>query len=245
MQVLLLGDITGKSRVGIRMLTHVLEEAGHDVLALPTALVSNMLNLGRDEKLDTTEYLLRTLDTWEKLNIQYERAYIGYVTGRRQAEILCGLADRMREKGISVMVDPILGDGGTMYRSITQEQAQGMKMLTAHADIITPNLTEACLLADLAYAPENGMQALLKLAETGKQVVITSAKDEQGHDAVLCWDGQQAFSVPFDRVPGEHWGTGDRFCALLMDALSAGRTLEEAVQAASAGVARVLCEKNR
>lgn len=243
MQVLLLGDITGKSRVGIRMLTHVLEEAGHEVLALPTALVSNMLNMGRAEKLDTTEYLLRTLEIWEKMDVRYECAYIGYVTGIHQAEILCGLADRMREKGVRVVVDPILGDNGTVYRSMTQEQVLGMKRLAEHADIITPNLTEACLLA--GTADTDGMKALLKLAETGKQVVITSAKDGQKNDAVLCWDGRKAFSVPFKRVPGTHWGTGDRFCALLMDALGTGKTLEKAVQEASDGVACVLCENNR
>ena len=45
--ILLLGDITGRSRVALRMLSAVLERAGHEVLMLPTALISNTLNLGR------------------------------------------------------------------------------------------------------------------------------------------------------------------------------------------------------
>jgi len=81
MTVLLLGDITGRSRVALRMLSSVLEARGHEVLMLPTALISNTLNLGRHEALDTTDYLLRTLDTWKTLGIRYDLAYVGYITG--------------------------------------------------------------------------------------------------------------------------------------------------------------------
>ena len=59
--VLLLGDITGRSRVALRMISSVLERCGHEVLMLPTALISNTLNLGVHEALDTTAYLLRSL----------------------------------------------------------------------------------------------------------------------------------------------------------------------------------------
>ena len=83
--VLLLGDLTGKGRVGVRMLTAALEARGHEVLSLPTALISNMLNLGAHEALDTTDYLLRTLDTWKTLGVGFDLLYIGYLTGLAQA----------------------------------------------------------------------------------------------------------------------------------------------------------------
>ena len=67
--VLLLGDLTGRSRVALRMLCAVLEARGYEVLMLPTALISNTLNLGKHAALDTTDYLLRTLDTWKALGV--------------------------------------------------------------------------------------------------------------------------------------------------------------------------------
>ena len=95
--VLLLGDITGKGCVGLRMLTAQLERLGHEVLALPTALISNIFRLGSHESLETTDYLLRTLDTWAKLGIGYSVMYVGYVTGSVQARALCGvLGDCLR-----------------------------------------------------------------------------------------------------------------------------------------------------
>ena len=72
MTILLLGDLTGRSRVALRMLTGELENRGHEVLALPTALISNTLNLGRAAIADTTDYLLEALETWETLGLSYD-----------------------------------------------------------------------------------------------------------------------------------------------------------------------------
>jgi len=115
---LLLGDITGRSRVAVRMMTAVLEERGVEVLALPTALISNTLNLGRHTALDTTDYLLSSLGTWEALGLSWDAVHIGYITGLAHAQALSAIADAQREKGRLVMLDPILGDNGKKYNSV-------------------------------------------------------------------------------------------------------------------------------
>lgn len=245
--VLLLGDMTGRSRVALRMLSAVLEDAGHEVLMLPTALISNTLNLGKHEALDTTAYLVRSLRLWEDLGLRIDMAYIGYITGMEQARCLADEADRLRKRGIPVIVDPILGDNGKKYLSVTQEQAEGMKLLCAHADLITPNLTEASLLADGRDDMADGEHLRRTLAAGSRSVLITSAKTEQGEDAVLGFDAErgEAFSVPFERVPGHHWGTGDLFTGLLMDGLLCGLGLEAAVSRASGRVYRQLAGAER
>lgn len=245
--VLLLGDITGRSRVALRMLSTVLEDAGHDVLMLPTALISNTLNLGRHEALDTTDYLVRSLRVWEDLGIHIDMAYIGYITGMEQARRLAEEADRLRGRGIPVIVDPILGDNGKKYLSVTQEQAEGMKLLCAHADLITPNLTEACLLSDVDTEHADAEALCGMLASDTRSVLITSAKNKEGSDAILGFDAKrkEAFSVPFERVPGHHWGTGDLFTGLLMDGLLRGGGLKESVACASARVCRQLQGEER
>jgi len=246
MTVLLLGDITGRSRVALRMLSSVLEARGHEVLMLPTALISNTLNLGRHEALDTTDYLLRTLDTWKTLGIRYDLAYVGYITGMEQAKALCGVMDDLHGQGVRIVLDPILGDNGRMYNSVTQGQADGFRMLMEHADVITPNMTEACMLAGADYAfnlsSGRGMAMAATLRSPRLSVVVTSAVTRDGSDAVTGFDTEkgEGFCVPFERVPGHHWGTGDLFTALLMDAMLQGLALEEAVRAAAAHVASQL-----
>ena len=123
MTILLLGDLTGRSRVALRMLTFELEKRGHEVLMLPTALISNTLNLGRAAMLDTTDYLMESLETWKSLGLSYDLVYIGYVTGLAQAEKLCRVADDARAHGVPVVVDPILGDNGRRYNSGRSEEA--------------------------------------------------------------------------------------------------------------------------
>ncbi|MBR5226116.1 MAG: bifunctional hydroxymethylpyrimidine kinase/phosphomethylpyrimidine kinase [Clostridia bacterium] len=240
MTVLLLGDITGRSRVALRMLSSVLEEKGHEVLMLPTALISNTLNLGMHEALDTTDYLMRSLAVWEKLGMRYDMAYMGYITGMEQARALAGVADRLRASGVRVVVDPILGDNGKKYNSVSQEQTEGMKLLCAHADLITPNLTEAYLLADIPYGEAQAAQLAQALAENGVSVLITSAVDSKGSEATLVCEGGKLAEIPFERVPGHKWGTGDLFTGLLIDGLLSGMPAEEAARNAGNHVAAQL-----
>lgn len=241
--VLLLGDITGKGRVGVRMLTAALEARGHEVLALPTAMISNMLRLGAHEALDTTDYLLRTLDTWKALGIGFDFLYIGYLTGLAQARSLVPVADEARRRGVPVLVDPILGDGGRRYRSVSDDQLAGMALLLQHATLITPNLTEACLLTDTPFEEaERGGEAawrmIDRLGSGQRSMLVTSARMDGAH-AVLGWDAQRGerIALTYEQLPGRGFGTGDLFCALLTDALLAGVPLEEAARRASGGVA--------
>lgn len=237
--VLLLGDLTGRSRVALRMLCAVLEARGHEVLMLPTALISNTLNLGRHAALDTTDYLLDSLAAWEALGITADLAYIGYITGMEQAQRLASVADGLRERGVPVVLDPILGDGGRKYNSVNEGQVEGMRLLMRHADLITPNLTEACLLADETYREDGGEALAETLAQSGCGVLITSARAEGG-DAVIGRTADEAFVLPYERVPGHRWGTGDLFTGLLIDGLLLGRTAREAARMAGAGVERQL-----
>ena len=241
--ILLLGDITGRSRVALRMLSSVLERCGHEVLMLPTALISNTLNLGAHEALDTTDYLLRSLDVWEKLGMRYDLAYIGYITGLEQAEKLCAVADGLRAKGVSVVLDPILGDNGKKYNSVSAGQVEGMRLLCRHADLITPNLTELCLLLDKPFDPEASKAYVWELAHKMQgSVLATSAATAALQMAMLGYEPrrEQGFAIRYDPVPGHRWGTGDLFTGLLMDGLLEGKKLEDAARIAGESVARQL-----
>lgn len=241
--ILLLGDITGRSRVAVRMMTAALEARGHEVLSLPTALISNTLNLGRAQILDTTDYMLGALDTWERLGITYDFLCIGYTTGAAQARALANVADRAREKGVFVLVDPILGDNGKKYNAVTDDQAEGMRLLCRHADLITPNLTEARLLTGVDGEPH---ALAARLGEGVSSVLITSCPGESdAQGAIIGVDARRGepIDVRFERIPGHHFGTGDLFSALLTDALVGGETLAEAARRASLGVAQVIARE--
>lgn len=241
--ILLLGDITGKSCVAIRMMTRELERRGHEVYALPTALISNTLNLGKAEILDTTDYMLKSLALWEKMGMTFDVVSIGYITGMAQAKALCGVADCLREKGTRVLLDPILGDRGKKYNSVTEEQVDGMRMLCEHADIILPNATEAGLLTRRDEVPE-AYAVLLSRGE--RSVLITGCEgSDESEGSIVGYDAQKddRVDVRFERVPGHHFGTGDMFSALLIDGLCRGWSLEKAARYGAEGVSDALARR--
>lgn len=238
--ILLLGDITGKSCVAVRMMTRELEKRGHEVMSLPTALISNTLNLGRAEVLDTTDYLLKSLALWEEMGIDFDVVSIGYITGMAQARALCTVAERLREKGSMVLLDPILGDRGKKYNSVTDEQVDGMRLLCEHADLITPNATEAGLLVRRDEVPE-AYAVLLSRGE--RSVLITGCEGaDEREGSIVGYDAKRddRVDVRFERVPGHHFGTGDMFSALLIDGLTRGWSLEKSVRYGAEGVSDAL-----
>jgi len=238
--ILLLGDITGKSCIAVRMMTRELEKRGHEVMSLPTVLISNTLNLGRAQVLDTTDYLLKSLALWEEMGMSFDVVSIGYITGMAQAKALCAVANRLREKGTTILLDPILGDRGKKYNSVTDEQVDGMRLLCEYADLITPNATEAGLLVRRDEVPE-AYAVLLSRGE--RSVLITGCEGaDECEGAIVGYDAKKddRVDVRFERVPGHHFGTGDMFSALLIDGLTRGWSLEKSARYGAEGVSDAL-----
>lgn len=240
---LLMGDITGRSSVAVRMLTRVLEDRGVEVLSLPTALISNTLNLGRHAALDTTAYLLDSLRTWNTLGLSWDAVHIGYITGTAQARTLCEIAKGEREKGRFVVLDPILGDNGRRYNSVTDDQMAGMKLLMEHADLLTPNLTEAALLSGVDYAAaltggENERMLSLLSGGGARSVLITSARAAGGAPAMVGYDAELGapFELSYEPLPVSRGGTGDLFSAVMLQLLMVRMPLADAAQFAGYAV---------
>lgn len=245
MTVLVLGALTGKRRVAARMSAAALEALGHEVLLLPTMLLSGTYDLGAPACLDATGYIEDALARYAASGIAWDAALIGGVTGLYQAHVLRALIMKCRERGAPVLLDPVLGDGGRAYNTVTEEQERAMRLLAVHADYITPNLTEACILTGTPFEAARGAQGHLldTLRGVVRGAVVTSAyasAEDPADDARAVIgvdeDGER-FSLPFATIPGRHLGTGDLFSALLLDGLLRGRALREAAQRASEGVA--------
>lgn len=230
------------------MVAAALESRGHETLLLPTMLLSGTYDMGAPAVLDTTDYLLEAVSRWEAQGVCWDCLLIGGVTGLAQAQALCGLAEKSRACGAWVLLDPILGDGGKPYASVTAEQTEGMRRLARCADVVTPNLTEACLLTQTPYEgvkerADAQWAALEALSRGGDcSAIITSAALPDLGDAILGLDARtgERFASAFARVPGRHLATGDLFGALLADGLLRGRSLREAAEDARDAVAEAV-----
>ena len=225
------------------MMTAVLEDRGVEVLSLPTALISNTLNLGAHAALDTTQYLIDSLKTWNELGLSWDAVHIGYITGTAQAKALSTVAKEEREKGRIIVLDPILGDNGRRYNSVSDDQMAGMKLLMEQADLVTPNLTEAAILADVPYeAAKTGARnaQMLSILSGGgaRSVLITSAFAANGAHAMVGFDAEtgEAFEILYQPLPVSRGGTGDLFSAVMLQLLLVRMPLGDAAQFAGYAV---------
>lgn len=239
-KLLLVNDLASYGKVALGAMMPVLTHMGYDLYTLPTALISNALDYGTFEILDTTNYIEGTLEAWEKLGFSFDAVATGFITNARQAKLIVDFCAKQQELGVPVFVDPIMGDNGRLYNGVERQTIDCMRELLGTSDVAIPNYTEACLLTGAPYAGAQGMtqadverlmSCLRKICP--RSVVITSAHVDGG-TAVIGYDHErdESFIIPFDEIPTHFPGTGDIFTSVLMGKKLAGRTLEDATACA-------------
>ena len=148
-----------------------------------------------------------------------------------------------------LLVDPVMGDDGMKYDVFCPELLEGMKELSRHAQMITPNLTEACLLADRGISfvcEKHSTDYLLKTAEelafhlkecaqTQQEVVITGIKcyDEQTpYMYNLATTSNGIFTTQTQLFDRSFSGTGDLFASIMCGGRVNGMSTESAMNLA-------------
>lgn len=240
-RILAIHDLSGFGRCSLTVIIPVLSVMGMQVCPVPTAVLSSHTGgLGEVELCDLTEQLAPTLEHYKRLNLDFECVYSGFLGSSQQIDH-CLDFFKSYPNALAV-VDPVMGDHGRAYRTVTAEMRARMHELVSVADLITPNLTEACMLLNESYDPapltvEQAKSKLVRLAKLGpKQVVITGA--ELASFETICNIGYDAahgafWCVACDYVPVSYPGTGDIFAAVLTGALLGGDSLPMAMERAT------------
>lgn len=236
--LLLLSDFTGYGKVALSAMIPILSHMQYEVFNLPTAIVSNTLDYGQFEILDTTQYMQRTIETWDKLGFDFAAVSIGFLASNKQAQFVAEFAKKQAGKGAVIFTDPIMGDNGRLYNGMTAENIAMARTLLAVSDYCVPNATEAAYLTDLPYkadgfTEEEIRRMLHRLRGLGaKNVIITSAKRKGvPGKCVIGFDAGQseAFCVDYEEIPAQLPGTGDIFSAILIGKVMSGLPLQSAV----------------
>ncbi len=250
-QVLLVNDLAGYGKVALSAMIPVLSHMGHHIYNLPTALVSNTLDYGKFDILETTDYMRNTIRVWKELGFYFDAVSTGFIVSDVQAKMIAEFCREQRENKAVIFVDPIMGDDGKLYNGITEQTIVHMRELVGVSDYIVPNYTEATYLVDMAYQPE-GMtvkdveELLQRIREIGaRSIIITSARVE-GQDVVIVYDyeSKEMHLLPFTHIPVRFPGTGDIFSAVFMGEVLEGHTLTCSVQKAMDAV-KTLIDKNK
>lgn len=231
-QVLLINDMPGYGKVALSAMIPVLSHMGHHVYNLPTALVSNTLDYGKFDILETTDYMINTIEVWQELGFSFDAVSTGFIVSEKQARITAEFCRKQKQNGSMIFADPIMGDEGKLYNGITEKTISYMREIVKVSDYIVPNYTEAVYLAEAEYQ-EDGMNeqeadALIeRLLSIGAQSIVITSALVNHKEAVIVYDSSKGERVilPFTSIPVRFPGTGDIFPLCLWEISLQGRGL--------------------
>ena len=181
-RIALVNDITGFGRCSVTVELPLISAMKIQACPLPTAILSVHTGFPDHYLDDYTERMAPYIASWEKNGLAFDGICTGFLGSAEQIAIVLDFIRRFKGAGTRVMVDPVMGDYGKLYPSYTQEMCDKMRSLLGVADLVTPNLTEACQLLDIPY-PTDGIvtdDELCEMAEAlaargPKQVVIAAS----------------------------------------------------------------------
>lgn len=246
-RIALVNDLTGFGRCSIAAQLPLVSALRVQACPIPTAVLSVHTGFPDAYIDDYTARMRPYMESWEKNGLAFDGILTGFLGSAAQVEIVCEFMDRFRTEETLVMVDPVMGDYGRLYPSYTEELCREMRRLLRYADVVTPNLTEACELLSRPY-PEGGYvteEELLEMAEAlsakgPSGVVITGLCAGEEIQNFIYERGKAPEILRVAKIGSDRSGTGDVFSAIVAASLVRGEALPAAVRKAADFISRVL-----
>ena len=249
-------DISCIGRCALTVIIPVLSALGIQAVPLPTALLST--HTGGYENMffkDMTHHMKGISEHWKTLGADFDAIYSGFLGSEEQIDMLLSFIRDFSHKNDGkktfIAVDPVMGDDGELYSTYTDELVAGMKRLCVGADLITPNLTEACFLLDKKipsgtltekeaddYTSELATELLGRFG--CERIVITGTLNSDGEqlrvmNTILEKNGEDC-KISFCNLPHierSYPGTGDVFASVVLGTMLLGSDFENATKTAS------------
>ncbi|NLO22174.1 MAG: pyridoxamine kinase [Syntrophomonadaceae bacterium] len=235
-------DLSGFGRASLSAIIPIISAMGIQVCPVPTAILSTHTGGFDDYKfIDLSEHLEAYLEHWKKLNISFDCIYSGFLGSPQQIDIISQFHQDCNHNQPLIVIDPVMGDNGQLYQTMSMEMVVKMRSFIEPADIITPNFTEAAFLLNEEYreniSEEEAKKWLCRLAQMGpKTVIITSVPDIPGrrNTEVIAFDSKDGrfWKVKCDYIPAFFPGTGDGFTSVIVGSMLQGDSLPIALDRA-------------
>ena len=234
-KILCIHDLSGVGRCSLAVILPVLSVMGFQPVALPTVVLSTHTGgLGIPARMDGSAYGIAALEHYQTLGLQFDCIYTGYLGGEAQVALA--------EKAFALwpaaykVVDPVMGDNGKAYSTVTPALVERIRSLCRAADLILPNYTEAQLL--LQQQPvtdeldDTAAQALADaLQPLASNAVVTGLP--LGKYIGCAGTGADRFVIKKLHISRSFPGTGDLYGAVLIGSLIQGNALSAAADNAA------------
>ena len=247
-------DLSGLGKCSLTVALPVVSATGVECACIPTAVLSTHTGEFTGWTLrDLHEDMLPMARHWASTGAAFDGIYSGYLATPEQTEALREIIRLLRRPGAHVIVDPAMADNGSYYSNLDDRMCRAFRALLKDADVVTPNITEAALLADMEYRHDGHDAAYLralseKLAALGpRTVVITGVRPREGEIGNLAYDAETGSMQLCTHAahPGLFYGTGDIFAASLAALLVRGAEVDDALRLESDFTDACICRSLR
>ncbi len=239
-KILTIQDISCIGKCSLTVALPIISAFGVETAVLPTAVLSTHTAFKGFTFRDLTDDMPAIVNHWENENFKFKSIYTGYLGSIKQIDIVSNIFDKFNTENNFIIVDPAMADNGNLYTGFDIPFAKQMAKLCSKADVIVPNLTEACFMLDEPFIKENYTKEyienlLIKLTDLGcKTAVLTGISFDNDKLGAYAYNSQtkEFFSYFNKRLPYSFHGTGDIFASTVCGALSKGMSIEKSLEIA-------------
>ena len=239
-RILTIQDISCLGKCSLTIALPIISAMGVETVILPTAVLSTHTMFKNFTVKDLTDELIPITDHWKSENVHFDAIYTGYLGSAEEIDIVKRIFREFKTDDTLIFIDPVMADNGKLYPAFDLAYAKLNAGLCGEADVIVPNITEACFMTDTEYKEtydEAYIKELLKkLAALGaKKTVLTGVSLSEGKTGVYGFDSEKNdyFIYQNDRVDAQYHGTGDVFSSVSVGALMRGFSMEDAFRIAA------------
>lgn len=239
-RIVTIQDISCVGKCSLTVALPIISAMGVEAAILPTAVLSTHTMFSNFTFKDLADQIEPIAAHWKNENIGFDAVYTGYLGSFEQIDLMKNFFDEFKTESNLLFVDPAMADNGKLYPAFDEAFAKHMGTLCAKADIIVPNITEACFMTGTEYKAEYdetyAKELLLKLSELGAKIsILTGVSFAEGKTGVMGYDKEtKEFSYyEHDKLPKSYHGTGDIFSSTCIGAMMNGLDWKEAVKVAA------------
>ena len=238
-RVLTIQDISCLGQCSLTVALPILSACGQETVILPSALLSTHSGGFKDFTFrDLTDDIPAIQKHWQKEGIHFDAIYTGYLGSIPEIHYVSDILDTMGNSHCVKIVDPAMADHGKLYSHFTSEYAAEMTSLCQKADIIIPNMTEACMMTGLPYRETYDRHFVMSVLEAlrsihMKTIILTGISYDEATTGVVLYEGDNFTYYSHKKLAKNSHGTGDIFASAFTGASLSGKTLQEACKIAA------------
>ena len=219
-KIAVINDISGFGRCSIAVELPIISALKVQCCPLPTSIFSNHTGFDSFFFDDYTDNMTPYMNEWIKLGLKFNGICTGFLGSEKQIMIVEEFLSHFKTDNNITIIDPVMGDYGKLYSTYTEGMCIEMKKLVRYADILTPNLTEACILTDTQYHDNWSKKQLEtlagKLSDMGPSKVVITGIQQGKYVANYCYEkDRDSYMIRTEKVGTSRSGTGDIFTSII------------------------------